>query len=139
MSVQILGTESQGDIDGDPGPEPRIKYYVLDDVPVYRRRPSASSITWRRRKADYRIAEGLHSQEPCAGRTRRSMTLLNAAGTMTDRKQADHSARTRDAHGVFLDECLLNKSAVHVDAFDLICHVAFDQPRAVRVAIARRK
>jgi type I restriction enzyme R subunit len=105
--------------------EPVPKYYV-DDVPV-------TIVTER---VQYLGADGKLITESLKDYTRKAVrkayqsldALLNAWND-ADRKQAiiDELA----AHGVFLDE-LAEQVGKDIDAFDLICHIAFDQPARTR-------
>ena len=105
--------------------EPAAKYYV-DDVPV-------AVVTER---VQYLDADGKLITESLKDYTRKAVrkayasldALLNAWND-ADRKQAiiDELA----AHGVFLDE-LAEQVGRDIDAFDLVCHIAFDQPARTR-------
>ncbi len=105
--------------------EPTPKY-VVDDVEV--------SIVSER--VQYLDADGKLITESLKDYTRKAVrkayTSLNAflnAWNDADRKQAviDELAN----HGVFLDE-LAEQVGRDLDAFDLICHIAFDQPARTR-------
>lgn len=105
--------------------EPAPKYYV-DDVPV-------AVVTER---VQYLGADGKLITESLKDYTRNAVrkayasldALLNAWND-ADRKQAiiDELA----THGVFLDE-ISEQVGKDVDAFDLVCHIAFDQPARTR-------
>jgi type I restriction enzyme R subunit len=115
--------------------EPSPKYYV-DDVEV--------SIVSER--VQYLDANGKLITESLKDYTRKAVrkayASLNAflnAWNGADRKQAiiDELAN----HGVFLDE-LAEQIGRDLDAFDLVCHVAFDQPprtRRERAAKVRKR
>ena len=105
--------------------EPSPKY-VVDDVEV--------SIVSER--VQYLDANGKLITESLKDYTRkavrRAYASLNAflnAWNDADRKQAiiDELA----GHGVFLDE-LAEQVGRDIDAFDLVCHIAFDQPPRTR-------
>jgi len=114
--------------EGAPLPEVRepTPKYVVDDVEV--------SIVSER--VQYLDANGKLITESLKDYTRKAVrkayASLNAflnAWNDADRKQAviDELA----THGVFLDE-LAEQVGRDLDAFDLICHVAFDQPSRTR-------
>jgi type I restriction enzyme R subunit len=114
--------------EGAPLPEVRepTPKYVVDDVEV--------SIVSER--VQYLDANGKLITESLKDYTRKAVhkayASLNAflnAWNDADRKQAviDELA----THGVFLDE-LAEQVGRDLDAFDLICHVAFDQPPRTR-------
>ncbi len=121
------GAGDQGfDQDVAPGVrEPSPKYYV-DDVEV----------TIVSERVQYLDANGKLITESLKDYTRKAVrkayASLNAflnAWNDADRKQAviDELAN----HGVFLDE-LAEQVGRDIDAFDLICHIAFDQPPRTR-------
>ena len=111
-------------VDTDPKARPP-KYYV-DDVPV-------TIVTER---VQYLDGDGKLITESLKDYTRKAVrkaytsldALLNAWND-ADRKQAiiDELA----THGVFLDE-LAEQVGRDLDPFDLVCHVAFDQPALTR-------
>lgn len=105
--------------------EPASRYYV-DDVEV-------TIVTER---VQYLDADGKLITESLKDYTRKAVrkayaslgTFLNAWKD-ADRKQAIVEELAN--HGVFLDE-LAEQVGREIDAFDLICHVAFDQPPRTR-------
>lgn len=112
----------------DPAPPDghrSVKYYV-DNVEV--------SVATER--VQYLDANGKLITESLQDYSRRAVRkeyssldhFLNA-WTNSDRKQAILEELSR--HGVFLDE-LADKVGSDYDAFDLICHIAFDQPPLTR-------
>jgi len=132
--------EPQAGKDGEPGELPygpegvfdpqgvdnhRVKYYV-NDVPV--------SVVSER--VQYLDAHGKLITESLKDYTRKNIRTAYAslddfltAWKKADRKQAivDELAK----QGVFLDE-LADQVGKDLDPFDLICHVAFDQPPLTR-------
>ena len=122
-STSTDGFPESTDADGVREPAPK---YVVDDVPV-------AVVTER---VQYLGADGKLITESLKDYTRKAVrkaytsldALLNAWND-ADRKQAiiDELA----THGVFLDE-LAEQVGRDVDSFDLICHIAFDQPARTR-------
>ncbi len=111
--------------DDADGNAPRVRYYV-NDVPV-------SVVTER---VQYLDADGKLITESLKDYTRKavrksyaSLSAFLNAWNVAERKQVliDELA----AQGVFLDE-LAEQVGRDLDAFDLICHVAFDQPALTR-------
>lgn len=105
--------------------EPRSKY-VVDDVEV--------SIVSER--VQYLDANGKLITESLKDYTRKavrktfaSLDVFLNAWNDADRKQA--VIEELATHGVFLDE-LAEQVGRDVDSFDLICHIAFDQPARTR-------
>ena len=120
--IYVTPDESAG---GAPPNGTTIKYYV-DDVEV--------SVVSER--VQYLDANGKLITESLKDYTRKavrnayaSLNVFLTAWNDADRKQAviDELA----THGVFLDE-LAEQVGPDLDAFDLICHVAFDQPPRTR-------
>jgi len=117
------GTGGPGD-DGEPGPG-RVKY-VLGDVTVY--------VVAER--VQYYGPEGKLITESLKDYTRQtvrkdysSLDEFLRRWDKTERKAA--ILRELEEHGVLL-EPLAEEVGKHFDAFDLICHVAFDQPPLTR-------
>jgi type I restriction enzyme R subunit len=118
-------------VDSPEGPEPpgageRQARYFVDDVEV--------AIVSER--VQYLDAEGRLITESLKDYTRKTVrktyTSLNAflnAWNDAERKQA--IIEELSSRGVFLDE-LAEQVGRDLDAFDLICHVAFDQPPLTR-------
>ena len=111
--------------------EPPTKYYV-DDVEV----------TVATERVQYLDEHGRLITESLKDFTRKTVrkayTSLNAflsAWNDADRKQA--IVEELASHGVFLDE-LAEQVGRDYDAFDLVCHVAFDQPPLTRRERAAR-
>jgi len=127
--------ESLGGFDPQGVDSHRVKYYV-NDVPV-------SVISER---VQYLDAHGKLITESLKDYTRKNIRTAYAsldafltAWKKADRKQAivDELAK----QGVFLDE-LADQVGKDLDPFDLICHVAFDQPpltRRERAAKVRKR
>ncbi|MEI8313113.1 MAG: type I restriction-modification enzyme R subunit C-terminal domain-containing protein, partial [Verrucomicrobiota bacterium] len=128
------GTEyPPGGIVSDPPEtgEPRKKYYV-DDVEV----------TIATERVQYLDADGNLITESLRDYTRK--TVRNAYTSLSDFLTAWNSAERKQAvidalagQGVFLDE-LAEQVGRDYDAFDLVCHVAFDQPPLTRRERAER-
>ena len=122
-AIDTDGLPVSTDADGVREPAPK---YVVDDVPV-------TIVTER---VQYLGADGKLITESLKDYTRKAVrkaytsldALLNAWND-ADRKQAiiDELA----SHGVFLDE-LAEQVGKDIDAFDLVCHIAFDQPARTR-------
>lgn len=113
--------------DGQPPEvrEPSPKY-VVDDVEV---RVVSERVQYLDANGKL-ITESLKDYTRKA--VRKTYTSLNAflnAWKDADRKQA--IVEELATHGVFLDE-LAEQVGLDFDAFDLICHVAFDQPPLLR-------
>ena len=109
-----------------PGVDERPTKYYVDDVEV----------TVVSERVQYLDAEGKLITESLKDYTRKTVrntyTSLNAflnAWNDAERKQAIIDELSN--HGVFLDE-LAEQVGRDFDAFDLICHVAFDQPPLTR-------
>ena len=125
------GSTAGAGVDSPEGTEPpgvrerQAKYYV-DDVEV----------TIVSERVQYLDADGKLITESLKDYTRKTVrkayTSLNAflnAWKDADRKQA--IIEELSSRGVFLDE-LAEQVGRDFDAFDLICHVAFDQPPLTR-------
>jgi type I restriction enzyme R subunit len=115
----------------DGPPRPVTKYYV-DDVEV--------AVATER--VQYLDADGSLITESLKDYTRRtvrktydSLDTFLTAWNGTERKQAILEELVRQ--GVFLDE-LAEQVGHEYDAFDLVCHVAFDQPPLTRRERAER-
>ncbi|MDZ4254051.1 MAG: DEAD/DEAH box helicase family protein [Sulfuritalea sp.] len=135
----LAGHEDEGQVVFEPpGPfeplgvgEPPTKYYV-DDVEV-------TVVTERVQYLDEHgrlITESL--KDYTRKTVRKAYTSLNAflnAWNDAERKQA--IIEELSAQGVFLDE-LAEQVGRGYDAFDLVCHVAFDQPPLTRRERAER-
>ncbi|MBW6484747.1 MAG: DEAD/DEAH box helicase family protein [Syntrophobacterales bacterium] len=111
--------------------EPRKKYYV-DDVEV----------TIATERVQYLDADGKLITESLRDYTRK--TIRKAYTSLSDFLTAWNSAERKQAvidelagQGVFLDE-LAEQVGRDYDAFDLVCHVAFDQPPLTRRERAER-
>jgi len=142
--------EPQAGKDGEPGEIPygpegifdpqgvdnhRVKYYV-NDVPV--------SVVSER--VQYLDAHGKLITESLKDYTRKNIrtTYASLDDFLTAWKKADRKQAIVDElvkQGVFLDE-LADQVGKDLDPFDLICHVAFDQPpltRRERAAKVRKR
>ncbi|MBK7731181.1 MAG: DEAD/DEAH box helicase family protein [Gammaproteobacteria bacterium] len=136
---QIIDGQEYGDVIGEPagpwepqpGGEPPKKYYV-DDVEV---RVATERVQYLDEHGQL-ITESL--TDFTRKTVRKAYNSLNAflnAWNDADRKQAviDELAN----HGVFLDE-IAEQVGRDFDAFDLVCHVAFDQQPLTRKERADR-
>jgi type I restriction enzyme, R subunit len=125
------GDGNNGGNTGDPGggdidePEGRVKY-VIGDVPVY--------VVSQR--VQYYGPEGKLITESLKDYTRKAVLKDYASldeflkrWSKADRKAA--ILQELEQHGVFID-ALAQEVGKDFDAFDLICHVAFDQPPLTR-------
>ena len=118
---------------GDSGPlGGRPRRYVVDDVPV----------TVATERVQYMDADGKLITESLTDYTRKkvrgayaSLTDFLSTWTAAERKQAILDELV--GAGVFLDE-LAEQVGREVDAFDVICHIAFDQPPLTRRERAER-
>jgi len=130
-----MAYESLGGFDPQGVDSHRVKYYV-NDVPV-------SVISER---VQYLDAHGKLITESLKDYTRKNIRTAYAsldafltAWKKADRKQVIVDELTKQ--GVFLDE-LADQVGKDLDPFDLICHVAFDQPpltRRERAAKVRKR
>src|SRR5258706_684879 len=114
------------EIDPPPGVREPTPRYVVDDVEV---RIVSERVQYLDANGNL-ITESLKDYTRKAVRTAyASLSAFLNAWTDADRKQTiiDELA----GHGVFLDE-LAEQIGRDIDAFDLICHVAFDQPPLTR-------
>jgi type I restriction enzyme R subunit len=118
--------ESDGDGESPGGVHEPTRKFVVDDVEV--------NIVSER--VQYLDANGKLITESLKDYTRKAVRKTYAsldaflnAWNVADRKQAviDELA----SHGVFIDE-LADQVGRELDAFDLICHIAFDQPPLTR-------
>ncbi len=122
-------------VDPPPPPPPRIKYYV-DDVPVKVVMERVQYLGEDGRLITESIRD--HSRK-AVRQTFRSLDEFLTAWNDAERKQA--VLEELAARGVFLDE-LAEQVGSDYDAFDLVCHVAFDQPpltRRQRAAKVRKR
>ncbi|NEN25362.1 DEAD/DEAH box helicase family protein [Cryomorpha ignava] len=110
--------------DGGPPPEPR-KYY-LNDVEV--------SVVYER--VQYYGSDGKLITESLKDYTRKNITKefssldgFIARWNASDKKEELIQAMAEQ--GIFI-EALREEVGYHIDIFDLICHVAFDQPATTR-------
>ncbi|MCP5523720.1 MAG: DEAD/DEAH box helicase family protein [Verrucomicrobiales bacterium] len=117
--------------DDPPGGPPKVRYFV-NDVPV-------SVITERVQYLDEHgklITESLRDYSRKAVKAAyASLDQFLNAWNNSDRKQA--ILEELAARGVFFDE-LAKLVGSDVDPFDLVCHVAFDQPPLTRQERAQR-
>ncbi|MGC1273805.1 MAG: DEAD/DEAH box helicase family protein [Planctomycetaceae bacterium] len=124
-------TDPPGGSGGDPPPPGVVKYYV-NDVPV-------SVATERVQYLDEHgklITESLIDYSQKAVRnTYASLDEFLTCWTAAERKQV--ILEELAAKGVFFDELAIQVGS-DLDAFDLICHVAFDQPPLTRRERANR-
>jgi type I restriction enzyme R subunit len=112
-------------LDNDGGAEKRAKYYV-DDV----------AVTVATERVQYLDADGKLITESLRDYTRKTVqkefaTLTSFLTTWNDAKRKQAIVEELAARGVFLDE-LADQVGRDFDSFDLICHVAFDQPPLTR-------
>lgn len=111
----------------DPGDEtPGVTRYYVDDVPV----------TVATERVQYLDADGNLITESLRDYTRKTVhkTFRSLDAFLTEWKAADRKQVLVDelaSQGVFLEE-LAEEVGRGYDAFDLVCHVAFDQPPLTR-------
>jgi type I restriction enzyme R subunit len=118
--------------DAQPGVDQRQAKYYVDDVPV----------TVATERVQYLDADGKLITESLKDYTRKTVrkayTTLSTfltAWKSADRKQV--IIEELGSRGVFLEE-LAEQVGRDYDAFDLICHIAFDQPPLTRRERAER-
>lgn len=120
--------------DGDPAPDPPSgarKYYV-DDV----------AVTIASERVQYLDATGKLITESLTDYTRKTVraTYASLDGFLTRWRDAERKQAIVEelaGQGVFLDE-LAEQVGADFDAFDLVCHIAFDQPPLTRRERAER-
>ena len=127
------------EIDDDPRrPRPRHRrrratrttiahVYVVSGVTFTVRR-RARPVLRQGRQAHHRVAQGLHAAAPCRRSSRRSTTSCKRWND--DRPQAGDRRRAGRAAGAARGAA--RTVGKDLDPFDLICHVAFDQPPLTR-------
>lgn len=119
------GGDGQLPLGWDDDPQPVRKYYV-DGQPV----------EVLRERVQYRAADGRLVTESFEVFSRHN--LLQAYGSLDKFLRRWNEAERKEAilaelleQGVLLDE-LMEASGVELDPFDLICHIAYDQPALTR-------
>jgi len=122
------GAAGDGGGTGDDGANPggkRVKY-VVDDVPVY---IVAERVQYYGKDGKL-ITESLRDYSKNAIREKyASLDAFLKTWKKSDRKQA--ILKELEEHGVFFEE-LAKDVGKDLSAFDLVCHVAFDQPPLTR-------
>ncbi|MGQ7886807.1 EcoAI/FtnUII family type I restriction enzme subunit R [Paenibacillus sp. WC2504] len=124
------GDEEGGDNDGNPpggseGPEPPSKYYVHNvEVKVLNQR------------VYYYDKDGKLITESLIDYTKKNVkheyqSLNDFLTKWNDAEKKDAVLKELEAQGILLDE-LQEEVGKDLDPFDLICHVAFDQPPLTR-------
>jgi type I restriction enzyme R subunit len=109
-----------------PGPEPGITRYVVDNVEV---RVATERVQYLDENGQL-ITESL--KDYSRKTVRKSYASLDAFLTVwNDAERKQVILQELAAKGVFLDE-LAEQVGRQYDAFDLVCHVAFDQPPLTR-------
>lgn len=124
-------TDTPGGVD-DPPPPPGVTKYYVNDVSV----AVATERVQYLDESGKLITESLIDYSQKA--VRKSYASLDdflTSWTSAERKQA--ILEELAANGVFLDE-LAEQVGRDLDAFDLICHIAFDQPPLTRKERADR-
>jgi len=111
--------------EGGNGGEGRVKYYV-DNIPVW----------VVRERVQYYGSDGKLITESLKDYTRKALlkeyeSLDQFLQTWTDVGQKKQIIEELEKHGV-LFEALEDEVGKNLDAFDLICHIAFDQPPLTR-------
>ncbi len=120
------GEWSEGSESPLPGDPPRLKRYYVNDVEV--------AIVSER--VQYLDGEGKLITESLKDYTRKTIRKAHTSlgAFLNAWKDADRKLAILEelaSQGVFLDE-LAQQVGSELDAFDLICHVAFDQPPLTR-------
>jgi type I restriction enzyme R subunit len=116
---------SSGEGDGGTGEGKRVKY-VVDDVPVY---VVAERVQYYGKDGKL-ITESLRDYSRNAIREKyASLDAFLKTWKKSDRKQA--ILKELEEHGVFFEQ-LAKDVGKDLSAFDLVCHVAFDQPTLTR-------
>ena len=128
----ILFGNRPNPLDPDAGPSGRPPRYYVDDVEV----------TVATERVQYLDAEGNLITESLKDFTRKTVRKAYASldvflNAWNDAERKQVIVEELASHGVFLDE-LAELVGRDYDAFDLVCHVAFDQPPLTRRERAER-
>ncbi|MFO0672653.1 MAG: DEAD/DEAH box helicase family protein [Polyangiaceae bacterium] len=124
-NIDGAGLGSDPGEDGDDGGGKRIKY-VVQDVPVY---VVAERVQYYGKDGKL-ITESLRDYSRKAIRERFA-SLDSFLKTWTEAERKLTIVKELEEHGVFFEE-IAKQVGKDVSAFDLICHVAFDQPPLTR-------
>ena len=119
----------------DDGRRPRTKY-VVERRASSRSSPSASSTTTSDGKLITESLQGLHAQAPSA-RSSRSLDAFLKPLERAPTASRPSSTSWRSTACFF--EALADEVGKDLDPFDLVCHVAFDQPPLTRQERAEQR